>query len=60
MDVHQSESDREIAIARRVNKRDEMLVPADLDRSGDRCSGNRQQGQPLGDTGRSRPVPGCG
>ena len=56
MRVNETERDGEIAIAARLDKRDEPVVPADLDRSFERQIMARQGGEAVGDGPRARPM----
>src|SRR3954469_25121322 len=60
MGVHQAEGDRKVGVAPCVDERDEMIVPAYLDRRRERRAGDRQRGKALGDTAGAHPVPDSG
>jgi hypothetical protein len=56
MRVDEAERHRQIAVAARLDERDEPIVPADLDRRGERQAEARQGGETLRDRLRARPM----
>jgi hypothetical protein len=56
MRVHETERHRQVAVAFGGDKRHEMVVPADLDRTAKRQTHARQRGEALRDRDRPRPV----
>jgi hypothetical protein len=56
MRVNEAERHRQIAVAARLDERDEPVAPADLDRCGERQFKARQGGEALRDRLRARAV----
>ena len=54
MGVDEAERDGEVAVAARLDKRDQPVVPADLDRCFERQTVRGQRGEALGDGPRTR------